>query len=408
MKTARILRTMLAVLTLLVVNLAWGATYNVLYDFHDSTPGALVLDGAGNLYGTTGDGGAYGFGSVYELSPSSSGWTRTILYSFKGGRDGNQPNLLQRLVFDKHGNLYGTTIDGGPYGVGNVFRLTPQKGGGWTECVIHSFDGAPATNPWSGLIVDSAGNLYGTTYGTGTAFELSRTSSGKWKFHILHEFGSRTKNDGSGPLSELAFDPAGNLYGTTYIGGVPDCGVEQIGCGTVFKFTPTSGGGWHYSVIYRFKGGADGDQPRGNVVSDRAGNLYGQTIFGGKNGVDCQDGCGTAFELSPNSNGTWKHAVIHTFAGYPNDGGNPSSGVTLDPAGHIFAETDIAGAYENGTVFKLKPQSGRWHETLLYSFVDEQDGGFPSGGLALDSAGNLYGTTQDYANGPGLVFEVTP
>jgi uncharacterized repeat protein (TIGR03803 family) len=422
MKSAPIPRTILAILTLLAGNLAWGATEKVLYTFTDfANPGGLVFDGAGNLYGTTNNGGPEGYGYVYELSPSSYGWTRTILYTFKGGTDGNQPSEYEKLIFDKHGNLYGTTILGGQYALGNVFKLTPRKGGGWTESVIYSFNGAPAAFPESGLIFDSAGNLYGTTYGSyscragtcvGTAFELSPGSSGKWNIHILHQFGV-IKNDGIGPLSVLAFDAVGNLYGTTYVGGVPNCGFAQNGCGTVFRLTPASGGGWRYHLIYRFKGDADGDRPYANVITDRAGNVFGTTSLGGKNGAGCVSnapGCGTVFELSPNSNGTWTHIVIHTFAGYPKDGGDPQDGVIVDQAGHVFGTTSLAGAYEGGVVFELTKQSSGWHETLLYQFKDKADGANPYGGLIFDSEENLYGSGL-YSNGPfgpPVVFEVAP
>jgi uncharacterized repeat protein (TIGR03803 family) len=366
------------------------------------------------LYGTTYDGGAYGYGSVYELSPSSSGWTRTVLYSFTGGKDGREPSQYEKLIFDTQGNLYGTTITGGQYALGNVFKLTPRKGGGWKESVIYSFHGTPAAYPESGLVLDSAGNLYGTTYGSytcsagqcvGTAFELSPTSSGGWHIHTLHRFGL-SKDDGLGPVSALAFDPAGNLFGTTYAGGIPNTCYGRVGCGTVFKFTPVSGGGWRYSLIHRFKGHADGDRPYANVVSDLAGNIYGTTAFGGKDGINCAGApdCGTVFELSPNSNGTWTNTVIHAFASYPTDGADPQDGVILDPAGHVFGTTYIQGAYERGTVFELTSQSSGWQETLLYNFKDQADGGFPIGGLVLDSAGNLYGSTSDH----GVVFEITP
>jgi uncharacterized repeat protein (TIGR03803 family) len=408
MKTAKVSFAALAVFVLLVSNLAWSATAKPLYTFFSATPQGVVFDAAGNLYGTTGQGGAYGHGSFFELSPSSKGWTQTVLYSFKGGADGSEPN--GSLVFDAHGNLYGTTSGGGDQsclgGCGVVFELTPHTGGRWTERVGYGFNGSPASAPEAGLIFDTAGNLYGTTYGSyscsagqcvGTAFELSPTSNGKWNIHILHQFGV-IKNDGIGPLSVLAFDPFGNLYGTTYVGGVPNCGFAQSGCGTVFKFAPDSKGGWRYSVIWRFKGGADGDRPYAGVVSDR-------------NGKYCSSswpGCGTVFELLPNSNGTWTQSTIHTFAGYPKDGGSPQDGLVLDQAGNVFGTTISAGAFVSGTVFELSPQSSGWHETILYNFTPHNRvGSFPYGGLIVDSAGNLYGTDMGGNNSAGVAFEIT-
>ena len=422
MKTAKVSCAALAVFVLLVSNRAWGATAKPLYTFSSDTPGGLVFDAAGNLYGATYDGGAYGYGSVFELSPSSNGWKETVLYSFKGGTDGSAPSETERLVFDARGNLYGTTVYGGDQscdaGCGVVFELTPHTGRRWAERVIYSFNGLPASAPEAGLIFDAAGNLYGTTYGSyncstgicvGTAFELSPTSNGKWNIHILHEFGTG-KNDGIGPLSVLAFDPSGNLYGTTYVGGIPNCGFGGNGCGTVFKFTPNAKGSWRYSVIWRFKGGADGDRPYAGVVSDRAGNLYGTTALGGKNGQGCASnapGCGTVFELLPNSNGTWTQGTIHTFAGYPKDGGLPFDGLVLDRAGNVFGTTHSAGANNLGTVFELSPRSTGWHETLLYNFTRSKVGFFPNAGLILDSAGNLYGTDLGTFNSAGVAFEVT-
>lgn len=421
MKTTHILRTALAVLVLLVSNLAWSASAKPLYTFPADTPGALVFDASGNLYGTTYGGGAYGHGSVFELSPSSKGWTQTVLYSFKGGADGLEPNPSESLIFDAHGNLYGTTIGGGDQscldGCGVVFELTPHAGGQWTESVIYSFNGSPAYAPEAGVILDTSGNLYGTTYGSyscstgecvGTAFELSPTSN-VWNITILHEFGTY-HNDGIGPLSALAFDPSGNLYGTTYAGGVPNCGFGQSGCGTVFEFTPAAKGSWRYRVIWRFKGGPDGDRPYGGVVSDRAGNLFGATALAGKNGQDCASntpGCGTVFELSPNSNGTWTQSTIHTFAGYPKDGGVPFDRLVLDQAGNVFGTTLSAGSSGRGTVFELSPQSSGWRETLLYNFTPRNKVGFfPQAGLILDSAGNLYGTDTEGNNSAGVAFEI--
>jgi uncharacterized repeat protein (TIGR03803 family) len=417
MKKFTLLYTMIAVLSLLAANLAWGATEKALYTFGGSNgqPGGLIFDGAGNLYGTTEDGGAFGHGSVFELSPGSSGWTKTLLYSFRGGADGKEPAQGERLTFDTNGNLYGTTIDGGKNNFGVVFRLTPKSGGGWTESVICNFDGAPAAFPESGVIFDSLGNLYGTGYGSyncgkgrlclGVAFELSPASGGGWTIRILHRFGA--KQDGNGPITPLAFDPKGSLYGTTYIGGVPGCGYKKMGCGTVFKLA-RAGSGWRYSVVYRFQGDADGDRPYGGVVSDKKANLYGTTSAGGENGTECKGpvpGCGTVYELSRNSDGTWTHTVIHAFAGSTKDGAVPQDPLTLDASGHILGTTYLGGlSFASGTVFELTHKSSGWHETLLYIFQGGGDGGLPNGGVTLDEAGNLYGTTRS----PRLAYEITP
>jgi uncharacterized repeat protein (TIGR03803 family) len=254
-RTTSILCRVVTILSLLAVNLAWGAAEDVLHRFGNANPGGLVFDHAGNLYGTSFDprDGSHDSGSVFELSPVSGGWKHTFLYRFKGGKDGKEPSQSETLIFDAQGNLYGTTILGGAHGVGCIFKLTPKSGGGWTESAIYSFDGKPAGYPENGVIFDSVGNLYGTTYESykcgsktcvGTAFQLSPASGGSWTIQILHQFGMEP-NDGIGPLAALAFDPTGNLIGTTYQGGVPNCGYFQTGCGTVFQLAPASGGGWN-------------------------------------------------------------------------------------------------------------------------------------------------------------------
>jgi uncharacterized repeat protein (TIGR03803 family) len=384
-----ILRTVSAVLVLLFVNLAWGASEKVLYMFSGANPevgAGLVFDGAGNLYGTTYAGGAFQQGSVFELSPTQQGgWTESDLYSFGPGGD-RYPGFLQILVFDTAGNLYGTTSTSGSSHGGAVFKLTPN-GGTWTESAIYNFKfGYSAV----GLVFDAAGNLYGAVAGNaGSVFELSPASGGVWNHRVLHTFG-RTKGDGTNPGAALAFDSAGNLYGTTLEGGDASCR-----CGTVFKLTPTSRGNWRYSVIHRFKG-VDGAKPWAAVISDFAGNIYGTTTLGGSRAC----GCGVVFELSPNSNGTYRETVLHVFAGYPKDGGSPGS-LILDQAGNLFGTTGAGGSTADGTVFKLTLTAGQWKETVLHSFGANGDG-FGPRGLIFDSSGNLYGAFTSGA------FEVTP
>jgi len=242
------------------------------------------LDAAGNLYGVSSNAGQYGYGRVFELSPSVSGWTETVLYNFTGGEDGAGPSPTQSLVFDTAGNLYGTTVDGGTLNAGTVFKLTPKGGGNWAESVIHSFLGNPGGYPESGLVLDAAGNLYGTTFGgSGAVFEISPQSGGTWKYRVLHRFQNRGRGDGSGPVTALAFDANGNLYGTTYAGGTLHCGLGQNGCGTVFKLTPTSGGGWLYRQIYKFKGESDGERPSGKRV-DHGMDIGWPEVVGARSG----------------------------------------------------------------------------------------------------------------------------
>jgi uncharacterized repeat protein (TIGR03803 family) len=273
--TPNILRSVWAVFALLFVSLSWGASYKLLYTFADvEIPSGLIFDGAGNLYGTTYYGGAFNVGSVFELSPSAGGWTRTDLYSFTGGADGANPSPYQSLVFDTAGNLYGTTTENTGSG-GEVFKLSPN-GGTWTLSVLKILK---AGAPQGAMVFDASGNLYGTILNkSGTVFEMSPASGGSWNYRVLHTF-KRNTSDGAEPFGALAFDSSGNLYGTTLYGG--DASNCSAGCGTVFKFAPASGGTWHYRVIFRFKGGTDGKVPYSGVVSDSAGNLYGTTSEGG-------------------------------------------------------------------------------------------------------------------------------
>jgi uncharacterized repeat protein (TIGR03803 family) len=244
------------------------------------------------LYGTTVDGGGVtSYGTVFELTPSAGGvWTETVLHTFAySGTDGYTP--LAGLVFDASGNLYGTTVNGGAYKYGTVFELTPTAGGGWTETVLHSFNnkGTDGYWPYASLILDASGNLYGTTLngGTsnvGTVFELTPTAGGGWTETVLHNFRGK---DGYNPNSSLIFDAAGNLYGTTVKGG-------HYGYGTVFELTPTAGGIWAETLLHSFNNnGTDGYWPYAGLIFDAVGNLYGTSYLGGAHGF------GTVFEITP-------------------------------------------------------------------------------------------------------------
>ena len=214
-------------------------------------------------------------------------WNEKVLHNFtNNGTDGFFPT--SGLIFDAAGNLYGTTFNGGAYNrFGTVFELSPVPGGGWTETVLHSFnnDGTDGWTPTAGLIFDAAGNLYGTTgsggaYHGGTVFELSPMLGGGWTETILHSFGNGT--DGAGPGGgSLIFDAAGNLYGTTTLGGTFNCPSDGGGCGTVFELTPTVGGAWTETVLYNFRRGSDGHLPYAGLIFDATGNLYGTTLAGG-------------------------------------------------------------------------------------------------------------------------------
>lgn len=387
------------------------STYKVLHSFtgkDGAYPMAgLISDAAGNLYGTTVGNFCQqqSCGTVFELSPSANGkWTRTVLHYFNE-KNGCQP--YAGLIFDAHGNLYGTTICGGASGGGTVFELSPNANGKWTETVLHSFGTSYhlGYSPYAGLIFDAAGNLYGTTFaggasGGGTVFELSSGANDKWTAATLHAFGKG--NDGTAPRGSLISDVAGNLYGTTFAGGLGDSGI-------IFELSQ-SFNGWKETVIYNFcslQNCADGSQPYAGLVPDGAGNLYGTTSAGGASGF------GTVFKVAtgvPNSQ--WTETVLHDFN--LSDGAFPFAGLVFDAAGSLYGTTNkggnlnCTGGNGCGTVFQLTPSNGQWTETVLHAFLNKT-GRDPSAGLIFDGAGNLYGTAFDgAASGVGNVFEITP
>lgn len=374
-----------------------------------SYPSGLKADAKGNFYGTTDGGGTInacnglGCGTVFELTPKQDGtWVQITLYAFTGGTDGSSP--LANVVLDPGGNIYGTTYSGGDptCGCGVVFELSPTSGG-WNETTLYTFTGADGQYPEGGVILDANGNLYGTTldgglYYDGVVFELTQFSGG-WKETILHSFSGASNGDGQGAAG-LTFDGSGNLYGTTVIGGDPSCNSVHIGCGTVFELT-FSGGIWTENVIYKFKGGSDGNDTSAGVVVDNNGNVFGTTSG------SYDDGYGTVFELTPGSSG-WTESVLYSFTG-GNDGGHSYGGVILDGAGNLYGATYAGGTYGAGVIFELTPGASGWTESVLYDFTGGGDGGGPGSfgaGLLMDSSNNLYGGTGYGGSGFGVVFEV--
>ena len=393
----------------------------VLHTFGSTPDGGfpvanLVFDGSGNLYGTTVQGGAYGNGTVFRLTPNGGKWIETLVYSFclqSLCADGSNP--YSSLVLDAAGNLYGTSFQGGAYDYGVVFELTPHPNGTWTETVLHSFgDGADGTSPLAGLIFDNVGNLYGTTEaggtgsacpeGCGTVFELSHLPNGQWTENILYNFCSETDcADGVAPAGVLILD-AGNLYGTAEFGG-----SNQNG--TVFQLIPDGNGQWTETVLYTFQGGgADGSNPFAGVIQDKSGNLYGTTEFGDVTSASANNGI--IFELTREQGGQWTEKILHVFCSdqiYCSDGSQPLAGLVFDKTGNLYGTTFGGGVPNEGVVFKLTPgQDGAWTETPLYNFEGGSDGLNPHAGVILDPAGNLYGVASGVAQGNGVVFEMTP
>jgi uncharacterized repeat protein (TIGR03803 family) len=333
--------------TLYVLNLNQGSTLDA----------GLTLDSSGNLYGTSQNGGAHDFGSVFRLSPNaavSGGRSLQVLYSFYlNGRDLASP--WDSVILDKGGNIYGTTRDGGPYGSGGVFQLVPGRDGMWKEHILHAFPAYPTDGgqSYAELTWDKAGNLYGTCSGGGTGnadgvvFELEPTASG-WKEKLLHSFQSP---DGYFPQGGLIFDPVGNLYGTTGGGGTSkQC---QSGCGTVFKLTPLADSKWKETILWDFPDPNNGFGPASTLLMDQAGNLYG-TAAGGGLGQCGGFGCGAVYKLAPTTHGKWKYTVLHRFSDAKDDGAEPNAALIFDKQQkHLYSTTAFGGTDNMGTIFEI-------------------------------------------------------
>src|SRR5208282_327463 len=339
-----------------------------------------------------------------------------VLHTFTGGHDGGIGG--NNIVADSAGNLYGTANVGGnqstkcePWtgfpGCGVVFKLSRNKDGSWKETVLHTFTaGEDGGVPNPGVILDSAGNLYGTTMfggdhkpincqaggiyppGCGVVFKLTPTAHGPWEETVLYTFTGGA--DGSEPGASPIFDSRGNLYGTTGFGGNLSC--FTYGCGVVFKLTPGNGGPWTESVLYSFNEGSDGGHPYlAGVTVDSQGNLYGIAEYGGDLSVNCAGGpgCGVVYQLTPTPSGPWTETVLHAFTGGA-DGGFPLFGVTLDSGGNVYGTTNLGGDTNGpncqggpgcGVVYELTQTQGVWNETPLYTFTGGSDGAFGNGPL---------------------------
>ncbi len=415
---AALLPVIALVLALLATGSAYAQTYteNVLHFFagppdgSDPGSGNLVRDAQGNLYGVTFEGGTsgncygVGCGTVFKVHASGG---ETVLYSFTGPPDGDSP--YSGLVLDGKGNLYGTTPFGGTstacgVGCGTIFKIDA----GGRETVLYNFTGTggDGAQPSSTLVLDAQGNLYGSTsyggvacplsgYGCGTVFKLDTTG----RETVLYRF-TDLGGDGAYPGGNLVLDASGNLYGVTGAGG-------SNGTGTVFK-VDTNG---HEIVLYSFGEPPDGTEPA-SLTRDAQGNLYGVTFNGGTGTSSyCPYiGCGTVFKLDT----TGRETVLHSFTGTGGDGANPVGTLVQDEQGNLYGTTTAGGtAYDFcaggcGTAFEVDP-TGK--ETVLYSFIGT-DGQDPTAGLAPDEQGNLYGTNgcppQHNEGGCGTVFELQP
>ncbi len=370
-------------------------TFTVLYEFAGGNDGmepqaGLVRDAAGDLYGTTYSGGAYGWGTVFKLD---LGGNETVVHAFAGTPDGAQP--MAGLMIDKHGNLYGTTYNGGTAGGGTVFKVDASG----RESIIHSFIGfADGAYPSGGLLMDDDGVIYGTTQeggasdscwgGCGTIFELDKTGNST----VMLSFEPPAAN----PRAALLLGTNGTLYGTT-------AGDGECCLGTVFRLSKDT----VPTTLHTFAGGTDGANAVTSLVRDAKGSLYGTTAAGGDpNCAFSQQGCGVVFELTPEG----KETVLHRFTGQP-DGAGPAAGLLHDNFWHLYGTTLRGGTSNFGTVFMLDKHR---KTTILHSFVST-DGAEPESVLIRDASGNLYGTTFyggnfacDPQNGCGVVFTITP
>jgi uncharacterized repeat protein (TIGR03803 family) len=308
------------------------------------------------------------------------GQTFSDLYNFAGRPDGANPSAAP--VMDSQGNLYGTTLTAGAYNYGTVFKLDSSG----TETILHSFDDTDGSSPRGALIADTAGNFYGTTQQgglakDGTVFKV--TSSGK--LTVLHSFAG---SDGCDPQGSLVRDARGNVYGTT-----SGCGAS--GYGTVFKLTPSG----KLEVLHNFAGGKkDGISPFAGLIRDDKANLYGETTGGGASDY------GVAFRLSARG----KLTILHSFTGWITDGCYPAGNLAMDAQGNVYGTTTGCGSsgygFGDGVVYRIDK---RGTERVLYSFLGGTDGASPNAGVVLDSQGNLYGTTlYGGSTGWGTIFEL--
>jgi uncharacterized repeat protein (TIGR03803 family) len=362
---------------------AQAQTFSVLYNFDGASHGgdpyaSLTRDAAGNLYSTVGYGGGTSFaGGVFKVAPDG---TETMLYDFTGGADGAFP--FSPVVRDSAGNLYGTTSQGGSANAGVVFKVDPNG----TETVLHNFiGGADGIIPTGGLVRDKAGNLYGTTSQGGTSndgivFKISPSG----KETILHTFtGSAT--DGKYPsYTTLLMDAQGNFYGATEEGGSADGGI-------LYKLSKTR----KLTILYSFKGGTtDGCNVLGTPFMDVEGNFYGATSSCGAHTL------GTVWEVKKGG----KERLLHSFAGGTSDGEYPLAGVIKDSAGNIYGNTETGGASNFGTVYKIS-KTGKF--TLVHSF-DGTDGKYPYGSFAQNAKGTIFGSTLNGGSiGYGTVWKIT-
>ncbi|MGC2112769.1 MAG: choice-of-anchor tandem repeat GloVer-containing protein [Candidatus Korobacteraceae bacterium] len=400
--------TVVCVLAIAGSRAAPAQTFTLLHTFTGGTDGkqpetGMTLDQAGNLYGTTFQGGT-GYGTVFRLSHRNSGWVLNPLYAFRGGTDGNGP--LTQPRFGPDGTLYGTT-QGGGNNYGTVFNLRPPATvcAGvlcpWTETQLYAFtDRGDSEYPQGNLAFDPAGNLYGAAAGfniaggygppsqsNGSIYELIH-AGGTWTVDVLWAF-PVLQGGGYNPEGGVILDQTGKVYGTTVFGG-------DFNDGTVFV-VQREGFGWDLTTLHSFNGN-DGRFPQAGLVADSEGNFYGATSGGGRSQS------GVIFEMTP-SNGGWNFKLLYQL--HFGTGGLMST-LAIDAGGNLYGSTYAGGQHGQGNVFKLSPSGGTWTYTDLYDFTGGSDGYSPIGGVTVDAAGNIYGTASEGGtDGAGTTWEIT-
>jgi uncharacterized repeat protein (TIGR03803 family) len=388
---------------------ARAATPEVIYSLAGDEDGEytdtdLVIDSAGNLYGSSVLGGEFGGGTVFQVAPSGKNWIHTVLYSFTGGADGGEP--YKGVTLDAQGNLYGTAVTGGTGscegGCGVAYKLT-NSGGTWSQTIIHSFSGGDdGSGPGAGLTIDALGNLYGMAptggaNGLGVIYRLHPDGSGNWSFTVIHTFTGGADGATGSPGRLLLH--AGGLYGVATVGGAHGKGVAFE-----LRQSPAAVSEWKLKVIYAFKGQPDAGFPYGGLLLDASGNLYGTTYYDGENNLGC------VYQLSPTGAGKWTERVLYSFTG-GTDGQNSISNLVSDAAGNLYGTTSEGGAGCGcGTIFKLAPGAkGTWIESVVHRFEGPPDAAFPYNGMVPDSAGNFYGATvHGGTDGEGAIYKFTP
>ena len=390
---------------------AWaGPEFKVLHTFIGGSDawfpnGPLTLDSAGNLYGTSLYGGSttacggYGCGTVFQLALKSGHWGESVLYNFADFT--SYAGAYGPLVLDSSGNIYGIGTfayynDGEYYG-GELFQVL-DNAGAYTGSALHNFVGGndDGAQPNPGLVRDSAGNLYGSTQvggdlnNNGVVFQFSHDGDGNWTETLIYEFG---QGKSSCPVGAMAIDKAGNLYGTTACGGA-------YGVGSVYRLSLAEGV-WTIESLYDFTPDVMCYSPEpGGLAMDAAGNLYVSTQYDGSYGV------GMIFKLTPTV-GYWKFSLIHSFTG-STDGGYPTGGLVIDSSGSIYGTTYTGGLFQYGTVYKFAHGAkGGWTETVLHNFAGTSDG-YNAQGVILDSSDNVYGVAEyGGADLDGVAYEIT-